>query len=92
LPEEARRATLEQFDQAMNAALRINTHQQVNMIWHDFQFFHLGLVLLASLSQHLFQTCFNWPNQHFPPLFGTPDHMLVATIKYVAIALVRFAH
>jgi len=76
----------------MDPQLRLTTHQQVNVIGHDFQFFYESLALLTQLTNDLFQGRFNRPNQDFAPLFWAPDHVVVATRKHVPIALIGFAH
>jgi hypothetical protein len=76
----------------MNPQLRINADQQMDVIRHDFQFFHLSLALLTHLTDDLFQARFNRPNQDFPPIFRAPNYMVVASIKHVPVALVGFTH
>src|SRR5258707_2774141 len=90
--QQPRGTSLDELDQAMNTELRIDTDEQVDMIRHDFQLFNLCLIFLAHLPDDLFQTRLNRLNQHFAPIFGTPDHMVVATVEHVSVALIRFAH
>jgi hypothetical protein len=74
----------------MNPQLRINAEQQMDVIRHDFQFFHLSLALLRHLTDDLFQARFNRPNQDFPPIVRAPNHLAVARRKHVPVALVGF--
>src|SRR5256885_16813651 len=64
----------------------------MDMIRHDFQVFHLCLMLLTDLPDNVFSACFNCLHQHFSPVFRTPDHMGAAPVEHVPVALVGFDH
>lgn len=64
----------------------------MDMVGQHFQFRNLGLLLLANLTDDLLQPCLNRLHQDFSPLFGTPDHMLVAGREHVPVALVCLAY
>src|SRR5216683_8443797 len=66
LTQETRRTACDQLDQAMNTKLRINAYPQMDMIRHHFQFLNFGLMLLAHVPNNLFESLFNWRNQHTP--------------------------
>src|SRR5260370_10291516 len=72
----------------MNGKLRVHADEQMDMVGHHFQFLNLGLLLLANLTDDLFQPCLNRLHQDFSPIFGTPDHMIVAGIGHLPVALV----
>src|SRR5947209_16930432 len=92
LSEQTRRPPFDELHQARYPQLRINADQQMDVIRHDFQFFHLSLALLTQLTDDLFQARFNRPNQDFPPIFRAAKRMVVASIKHVPVALVGFTH
>src|SRR3989442_1644078 len=85
--------SLDQLHQSMDAQLRIDTYQQMDMIEHHFEFFNLGVVFFADLANDLFQPIIDRRHEHLPPVFGTPDHMIVTSIEHVPVALVgRLIH
>lgn len=84
--KQARRAPLEELDQAMDAKLRINTHQQMHLIGHHFQVFHGGLMLLADLAHHLFQPTIDAIDEYVAPIVGAPHDMRVARGVDVVLA------
>src|SRR6266849_9121906 len=92
LAQQTRRTPFDQFHQPMNAKLGIDTHQQVTMIGHDFQFLDLCLMFLANLPDDFLQASFDGLHQNLPPLFRTPDHMVVASVEYVPVAFVGLDH
>ena len=70
-----------------------DTDQQMDIVGHDFKCFHLGVVFFADLANDLFQPLINRRHEHLPPVFGTPDHMIVTGIAHVPVALVgRLIH
>jgi hypothetical protein len=46
----------------------------------------------THLTDKLFQALLNRRKEHLPALFRTPDHMIVAGIEHVPVALVSLAH
>ena len=65
----------------------------LDMIAHHFEFFDLGVVFFADLANDLFQPLIDRRHEHLPPVFGTPNHMLVTSIEHVPVALVgRLIH
>ncbi len=60
----------------------------LNMVVHDFEFFNLGVVFCTDFANDLFQPLINRRHKHLPPVFGTPDHMIVTGIAHVPVALV----
>src|SRR6266849_331136 len=92
LAQQTRRTPFDQFHQPMNAKLGIDTHQQVNMIGHDFQFLDLCLMFLANLPDDFLQASLDGLHQNPPPLFRTPNHMVVASVAYVPVAFVGLDH
>lgn len=60
----------------------------VNMIEHHFEFLNLGVVFFADLTNDLFQPLIDRRHKHLPPVFETPDHMIVTGIEHVPVALV----
>jgi hypothetical protein len=65
---------------------------QVNLIGYDFQFLDLCLMFLANLPDDFFQVGFDGLHQHLPPIFRTPNYMVVASVAYVPVALVGLDH
>src|SRR5947209_17556670 len=64
----------------------------LDMTRHHFEFFDLGLMLFTHLTDNLFQSLLNRRKEHLPAIFRTPDHMIVAGIEHVPVALVSLAH
>jgi hypothetical protein len=60
----------------------------LDMIEQHFEFLNLGSVFFADRANDLFQPLINRRHEHFPPVFGTPDHMIVTGIEHVSIAFV----
>jgi hypothetical protein len=58
------------------------------MIEQHFEFLNLGSVFFADRANDLFQPLINRRHEHFPLVFGTPDHMIVTGIEHVSIAFV----
>jgi hypothetical protein len=54
LAQEVGRTSFDELYHAVNAKLRIDTDQQMDMIWHNFQLLDLDLILLANLPNNLF--------------------------------------
>jgi hypothetical protein len=61
---------LDELHKPVNAKLRIAASEQMDMIRHDFQVFHLCLMLLTDLPDNVFSACFNCLHQHFLRYFG----------------------
>ena len=48
----------------------------LDMVGHDFEFFHLGVVFFADRATALVQPLIKRRQEHLPPAFGAPDHLL----------------
>ena len=93
LAQEPGGAALDQLHQSMDAELRTTLTVPLDMIAHHFEFFDLGVVFFADLANDLFQPLIDRRHEHLPPVFGTPNHMLVTSIEHVPVALVgRLIH
>ena len=64
----------------------------LDMTRHHFEFFDLGLMLFTHLTDNLFQSLLKRRKEHLPAIFRTPDHMIVAAIEHIPVALVSLAH
>ncbi len=63
------------------------------VVAQKYAFFHLDVVFFADLANELFQPLIKRRHEHLPPVFETPDHMLVTGIEHVSVALVgRLIH
>jgi hypothetical protein len=60
----------------------------LDMIEHHFEFLNLGVVFFADRANDLFQPLINRRHEHLPPVFETPDHIIVTGIAHIWIALV----
>ena len=64
----------------------------LDMIGYHLEFFDLGLLLFTHLTDKLFSALLNRRIEHLLVIFRTPDHMIVAGIAHVPVALVSLAH
>jgi hypothetical protein len=44
-------------------------------------------MLLTDLHAHVLEACFNGLNQHIAPLVRRPDHLGVAPVEHMLVAL-----
>ena len=92
LPKQPRGTTFHQPHQPMEAELRIDGNQQMDMVRHDFHLDDLGPPLRRHLVQNALQTLIDTLNQYPPPILGAPDYMVLAGIHDVAAGLERTPH
>jgi hypothetical protein len=69
----------------MNAELRIDTHQQMHVIRHHLHLFNESLVFLTHLMNDLLEANIHCVDQHFPAIFRTPDHVIMAVRGHMVI-------
>ena len=72
----------------MNAKLRIDLHQEMNVIRHDFQFKDVCPVLRRHFADQFFAPFSGAIQQDFTPLFWTLDDMIFARVEDVSIRFV----
>jgi len=87
LPQLVSRCPLDVLHQAVNAEVRITAHQQMDVVGHHF---HLNKGLppsLNDLGDQLLESCVDPLDEHFAPILGTKDDMVMAIIDNISIAL-----
>src|SRR5262245_1853853 len=64
LAQETGRTAFHRTDQAMNAVLGVNLHEEMDVFRHSFQFQNLGMEFSTHALDNLFKTYINPVDQH----------------------------
>jgi hypothetical protein len=86
------RDSFDGFDEAMYPELRIDFDKQMNVIGHDFHRHDFRPVFLGDLSKHLSAPFLYRPFEHFAPILGAEDDVVLARINDMVVRLVSFDH
>src|SRR5260370_802318 len=92
LPQEARRTSLQQFHEPMNAKLKIPMDEQMDMIGHHFQFFYSCMIFHTCLLHNLLQSFIYPVYQDFTPILRAPNHMVDTSEIDVSVRLIFSFH
>ncbi len=87
LPELVRRRPLDELHQPMNAKLRITSDQQMHMIRHDLTFYKFLSPFLHDFLDERLEARLDAIDQHLASILGAKDHVIVATIDNILVAL-----
>jgi len=74
------------------AELRIDLNQKMNVVRHHLHFDQFTSSIVGDVLQDGFQSFVNPFNQNFPPIFRTPDDVVLARIDHVSVASVLHAY
>ena len=72
----------------MNAVLRINIEQQMNVIRHYFHADYFDLDFLTNLNNQLLKSIINAIDQNFSPVLWTPNYVVFTRIDNIMIRFV----
>ena len=72
----------------MNAKLRVNINEQMNMVRHNFQINKFNLKLLRHRRNKLLETYSNSINQNLSAVLRTPNDMIFAGIYDIMIRFI----
>ncbi len=78
-------SAFDSFDEPVDAVLGVHGYQQVNVIRHGFQFHDGRALLIADLSNDLFESLVNVAGDDVPPVFGAPHDVVGAAVRDVVI-------
>jgi len=71
----------------MDAELRIDGDEKMDMVRHDFHLDDFGPPFRCHVLQNSLQTLIDALDQYPPPILGAPDDMVLAGIHDVAAGL-----
>ena len=72
----------------MNAKLRVNLGEQMDMVRYDIQCRNPCFPFLAYLPNDRFQADRDISNEHLAAVLGTPDDVIMARIEHVPIRVI----
>src|SRR5713101_7784455 len=88
LTQEPRRTALDLAYQAMNAVLRIDFHQEMHVIGHDFQLEQLCMRFGADTLYNIFKPGIHSSDQDATTILRTPHNVVFAGVDNVIIRFV----
>ena len=75
----------------MYSKLRVDLQEHMHMVGHDFHLEDLEGHLVRRVSGNLLQTGIDAVDKHLAAVLGAPDHMVLAAVDDVIVALVFHA-
>jgi hypothetical protein len=76
LPKNSRGLTFNLLYEFVDAVLRINLKQKMNVVGHNFQLNNLRLSFFCNLFNQTFETAFDVTDQYFSSVFWTPNDVV----------------